>query len=123
MKVKIDTREKLHVITFKEQELAANMTEEMSKVLMPLLNTNVKNVAINMKDIKYLDKAAAHELLNIHRQFFSQKASMVLCEMQAGVKQTLADMDLLEQLNHAPTETEAIDIVQMEELEREFGEI
>ncbi|MEO8584002.1 MAG: STAS domain-containing protein [Flavitalea sp.] len=123
MKVKIDTREKLHVITIHEQELAANMTEEIDEMLMPLLNTNVKNVAINMKDIHYLDKAAAHQLLNVHRQFYGKKATFVLCEMQAGVIKTLSDMLFLDQLNITPTESEAIDLIQMEELEREFGDI
>ena len=47
MMVKIDTREKFHVITIHEAVLAANMTEKMDKVLLPLLDDNVKNVIIN----------------------------------------------------------------------------
>ena len=123
MKVKIDTKEKLHVITIHEPDLAANMTEEMDNVFMPLLDNNVKNVVINMKDIKYLDNAAARHLLTINKQFYSHGASFVITEFQPEVKRTLSDASLLDQLNHTLTESEAIDIVQMEELEREFGEV
>ena len=49
MMVKIDTREKFHVITIHEDDLAANMTEQMDKVILTLLEDNVKNVILNMK--------------------------------------------------------------------------
>jgi hypothetical protein len=38
------------------------------------------------------------------------------------VKKFLDNASLLEQFNYAPTESEAMDIVQLEEIEREFDE-
>jgi anti-anti-sigma factor len=123
MKVKIDTREKFHVITIHESVIAANMTEKMEKILLPLLDDNVKNAIINMKDIKILESAAAEQLLRMQQQFYDARASFVVCELQHEVKKALDSQDILEELNHTPTESEAMDIVQMEEIEREFDEL
>lgn len=123
MMVKIDTREKFHVITIQEPVLAANMTEKMDKVILQLLDDNVKNVIINMKDIKTLDSAAAKHLLSMQNTFYDNRASFVVCELQPEVKKTFDSEDLLDQLNFTPTESEAMDIVQMEEIEREFDQI
>ena len=120
--VKIDTREKFHVITFDENLIAANMTDKMDNCLLPLLNHNVKNVIINIKDIKKIDNAAAEHLIDLQHYFYEHNASFVVCELQALVKEDLHAAGLLESLNVTPTESEASDIVLMEEMEREiFG--
>lgn len=121
--VKIDTREKFHVITILESDLAANMTEQMDKVLLPLLDDNVKNVIVNFQDIQTLDTAAAEHILTLQHQYYDLNASFVVCGLQPDVKKTFDNEDLLDQLNHTPTESEAMDIVQMEEIERELGPI
>jgi hypothetical protein len=45
-----------------------------------------------------------------------------VCEILPELKNILDNSGLLEQLNYTPTESEAMDIVQMEEIEREFDE-
>jgi anti-anti-sigma factor len=122
MLVKIDTREKFHVITINEAVIAANMTEKMDKVVLPLLDDNVKNVIINMKDIKMVDNAAGEHLIKLHHTFYDAHASFVVCELQPEVRKSLDHSGILELLNFTPTESEAMDIVQMEEIEREFDE-
>ena len=122
MMVKIDTREKFHVITILEPDVAANMTEKMDKVLLPLLDGNIKNVIINMKDIKMMDKAAAAHLLDLQHLFYDTRASFVICELQPDVKEAMDDFSLMERFNYTPTDSEAMDIVQMEEIERELDE-
>ena len=122
MMVKIDTREKFHVITIHEDYLAANMTEQMDKVVLTLLDDNVKNVILNMKDIKKVDSAAAAHLVKQHDTFYSSNASFVVCGLQPDIKQQFEHSGVLEKLNYTPTESEAMDMVQMEEIEREFGE-
>jgi len=122
MMVKIDTREKFHVITIHEDDLAANMTEQMDKVVLPLLEDNVKNVILNMKDIKKVDSAAANHLVKQHNTFYDSNASYVICELQPDLKNQFEHSGVIEKLNYTPTESEAMDMVQMEEIEREFGE-
>jgi anti-anti-sigma factor len=123
MMVKIDTREKFHVITIHESVLAANMTEKMDKVVLALLDDNVKNIVLNMKDIKIVDSAAASHLLHLQRRFNEARVSFVVCAFQSDVRKELQQSGMLDELNYTPTESEAADIVQMEEMEREIGEL
>lgn len=120
MNVKIDTKEKFHVITLQEAFLAANMTEELSQSLLKLLQKDVKNVILNCKDIQNIDEAAAETIVKIQQQFYEQNCSFVVCTLQPAVEKQLDDTGLLELMNITPTESEAYDIVQMEEIEREL---
>lgn len=120
MQLKIDTKEKFHVITIKEPEIAANMTAALDESLLPFLEMPVKNVVLNLEDTQKLDIAAAEKLLALQQTFYEQHASFVLCCLQPQVEQALDEQELLELMNSTPTESEAWDIVQMEEIEREL---
>ena len=48
MKVKIDTKEKFHVLTVEDKELPANMTEELNEKLLVYLKEEVKNVVLKL---------------------------------------------------------------------------
>ncbi|OQP59358.1 STAS domain-containing protein [Niastella populi] len=122
MQFKIDTSEKFHAIQIKEQTLSANMTGELDACLMPLLQQEVKNVVLNLQDIQNVDNAAGEHLVNIQQSFYAQSSSFVICCLQKQVEKDLDAADLLELLNVAPTESEAWDIVHMEEIERELGD-
>ena len=120
MLVKIDTREKFHVITLNSTNIAANMTAEINDSLHALLKTPVKNVVMNLSNIQSVEPAAAKVLANLQQYFYENNASFVFCEIQKPVEDFLESHELLEFLNTTPTESEAWDIVQMEEIEREL---
>ncbi len=120
MQVKIDTKEKFHVITIHEPSLTANMTEELGSRLLTYLQSPVKNMVLNIKDIKNMDDAAAEALIHLQQRFYEKSASFVVCELDADLEGSLDKSGLLEILNVVPTESEAYDIVQMEEIEREL---
>ena len=120
MQVKTDTKEKFHVITLPGNSLSASMTEELNNYLLSFLQNVVKNVVLVLKDIETIDNAAAKNLVTIQQQFYEQKASFVICELQKQVEKFLEENELSELINVTPTESEAADIVQMEEMEREM---
>lgn len=120
MQVKIDTKEKFHVITVPGPSISAIMTEELADCLMPWLQNDVKNVVLKLKDIRSIDVPAAEKLVYIQQKFYENGASFVICELQKPVEEFLDQNELLEMMNVTPTESEAWDIVQMEEIEREF---
>ena len=122
MKVKIDTKERFHAITLPGNSLSATMTEELGACLLPYLQNDVKNVVLILKDIQNIDIAAAEKLVSIQQNFYESNASFVICEVQKPVEEFLDKNELLEIMNVTPSESEAWDIVQMEEVERElFG--
>ena len=120
MKVKIDTKEKFHAITLPGDSLSATMTEELGARLLPYLQNDVKNIVLILKDIQNMDIAAAEKLLSIQQTFYENNASFVICEVPRPVEDFLDKNELLELMNVTPTESEAGDIVQMEEVEREL---
>ncbi|RYF98989.1 MAG: anti-sigma factor antagonist [Chitinophagaceae bacterium] len=120
MQVKIDTREKFHVITIREPKLAANMTAELDEYLLPFVEDQIRNVVINCEDIREMDSAAGEQLLKIQQHFYDQQCSFVICNLQPAAEEVLEANDLSSRLNITPTESEAWDIVQMEEIEREL---
>ncbi len=120
MKVKIDTKEKFHVITIEEDFLSANMTEELQTLLLSFLNKNPNNVIVNFTMVQQIDEDAANSLASVQQTFYDSKCSMVFCNLSSEVETFLDDKELLEVMNITQTESEAWDIVQMEEIEREL---
>jgi anti-anti-sigma factor len=120
MRVKTDTKEKFHVITLPGASLSASMTEELGECLLPYLQNDVKNLVLKLKDIQTIDIAAAEKLVYIQQKFYENNASFVICELQPVVEEFLDQNELLEMMNVTPSESEAWDIVQMEEIEREL---
>jgi anti-anti-sigma factor len=120
MKVKTDTKEKFHAISVETPQLSANMAAELSNNLLKHLQTSNRNIVLNLQDVGSIDKEAAERLVNVQQKFYEGNASFVVCGLQPGVENFLDKEELLELMNITPTESEAWDILQMEEIEREL---
>lgn len=120
MKVKTDTKEKFHAISVETSHLSANMAADLSNQLLPLLQSTNRNVVLKLKDVKSLDDSAAETLVKLQQKFYEHNASFVVCELSSEAENFLDKTELLELMNVTPSESEAWDIVQMEEIEREL---
>jgi len=120
MEVKIDTKEKFHVITLLQPELSATMTEKLSDRLVSFLQSDIKNIVLNLKELKSIDNISAENLVKVQQKFYETNVSFVICELQPKVEEFLDNGQLLEMMNITPTQSEAWDIIQMEEIEREL---
>jgi anti-anti-sigma factor len=120
MEVKTDTKEKFHVIRVETAELPANLAAELKTYLEEPLKDTIKNVVLNLRNVKTIDEETAEVLVRTQQKFYEQNASFVVCELTDEIEKFLDDKELLEMMNVTPTESEAYDIVQMEEVEREL---
>jgi anti-anti-sigma factor len=120
MNVKIDTKEKFTVITPELTDLAANMTAELNHLLLPYLQKDIPHIVFNMVNVKTIDEIVGTLLSDVQQQFYENNCSFVICNLQKEVEHLLDEKELLELMNVTPTESEAWDIVQMEEIEREL---
>jgi len=120
MNVKLDTKEKFHVITVPGSVFSADITANMADILEKILASPVKNVILNLKEVTEMEGNTAEVLVKTQQKFYEQNASFVICEMQKKVEEQLDKSELLELMNCTPSESEAWDIVQMEEIEREL---
>lgn len=120
MEVKTNTKEKFHVITVETLDISANMTVDLCVRLSSYLNLEVKNIVLNLAAVQSLDEESAECLVKTQQKFYDEGASFVVCGLSEDVEAFLDSKDLLELMNVTPTESEAGDIVQMEEIEREL---
>lgn len=120
MQVKIDTKEKFTVITPADPILSDNLAEPATQMLLPYLQKDTKNIILNLSAVKQLETEMANTLASLQQKFYENNASFVICALNEDLEDFLEELEVLEFMNTAPTETEAWDIVQMEEIEREL---
>lgn len=122
MLFKNETKEKFEVFLVTEANLSASLTEKLAESIAPVLQKDVKNVVLNLKNVATLDLDSCAILSTLQQNFYDNQASFVICEVQTPVEEVFEQSGFLEVMNITPTESEAWDIVQMEEIERElFG--
>jgi anti-anti-sigma factor len=120
MHFKIDTKEKFKEINLLESEIPAIMTGDLAKMLNDALKTDPRNVILSLKGVETMCEEAGEVLTGIQTRYYDEGVSFVICEMHKNLEETLEETGILETMNVAPTLSEAWDIVQMEEIEREL---
>ncbi len=121
IKVKIDTKEIFHVISIEETNLTANMAEDLMELVAKKQEEENKSLVINFLGVESVDDSFAVSLQQLHENIYAHKMSLVICGLSPAVKNKFQEHDLSDIINITPTESEAWDIVQMEEIERELG--
>lgn len=120
MNFKINTKEKFQEIFLNDSELPANMTGDLVEMLNNVIKTPPKNVILSLKEVASISHEVAEALTGIQTMFYDEGFSFVICEIPPALEDQLEEMGILETMNVAPTLSEAWDIVQMEEIEREL---
>src|SRR5258705_4509798 len=120
MNVKLDTKERFTVITPGEAHLSVNMTDELKLLLLSYLQKDIPHLVLNMQTVESVDELVAENIAQVQQQFYEKDCSFVICSLQKKVEQLLDSKELLEHMNVTPSESEAWDILQMEEIERDF---
>ena len=120
MNFKIDTKEKFTVITPETDYLDANIAGELWKTATMHLAEPPRNVIVNLRLVKKADVDTVNDLARLQQHFYENEASFVICEVAKELMPLFESEDLPDVLNITPTESEAWDIVQMDEIEREL---
>lgn len=120
MLFKIDTREKFHVIKIEESNLSANLADKLVKLITNCLATLPKNCIINLSMVETISSEIITQMVSFQQYSLENNISLVFYLLSKDVKKSLEAEDVLDLLQITPTESEAIDIVYMEEMEREM---
>ena len=120
MNFKIDTKEKFCVIRIEEIQFIDTMSATLSEICNQKLTETVKNVILDFSKVESMSNTAIENIASLQQLFFENQASFVLCCLNDSLKKQMIDVS--ESLEYAitPTESEAWDIVQMDEIEREL---
>ena len=120
MQYKTDLKEKFTVVTFLDASLTSNSVPEINDLTQKILTQSPKNLVLNCGHVKQWDASIIAVLGNAQQQFYDNNASFVICALSEDLQKGIDDSEYAEMMNLTPTETEAWDIVQMEEIEREL---
>ncbi len=120
MNVKIDTKEKFHVIRLPEGPFTAIMADELPEIIQNCRTPEIGNVIIDMSAISELEPEVTLTLVLEQEKAYAMQHSFVICCLPRDIEKELHDCEILEEMNYTRTESEAWDIVQMEEIEREL---
>lgn len=119
MNIKTSTKEKFTVITVTDAILTANMTAELDSLTEYVLKP-IPHVVLCMQEVNEVAPEICHKLAAVQQTFYDKDCSFVVCNLKPSVEAVLEQEELTEIMNITPTESEAWDIVQMEEIEREL---
>lgn len=120
MHYKIDTKEKFTVLSLLDPSLSSNLVPELNDLIKKLGTDHPKNLVLNLDAVKEWDLSMMELLAQSQEAFYDNNTSFVLCCLSDDLQNALDSTEFSEVMNLTPTESEAWDIVQMEEIEREL---
>lgn len=121
MEIKISTKEKFTVLTPITPHLTDSLAQELISNCENIeKNSETKNIILNLQSVTGIDIEAANKIVSLQQFFYEKNTSFVICEMKPQLEEIFDKQELLELMNTTPTESEAWDIVQIEEIEREL---
>jgi anti-anti-sigma regulatory factor len=120
MNVKIDTKEKFSVITPEDSEITANMSDSLLNLLQSYQQKETPHVILNLSNVQQIVDEVLDLIVEQQQSFYQENFSFVICCLNVNIIAKLEEKEYLDTMNITPSETEAWDIVQMEEIEREL---
>jgi anti-anti-sigma factor len=120
MQYQTEPKEKFTVIKILDTTLSSNLVPELAEITQEILAKSPKNLVLNLEKVQSLEAPILEQLAQSQEQFYDNNASFVICCLSDSLNKQLDQSDWGEVMNTTPTESEAWDIVQMEEIEREL---
>ena len=120
MQYKTELKEKFTVLTILENSLSSNLVPELAQIIAKIGAKSPKNLVLNLGQVDRWELPVIAQLADGQATFYENNTSFVICCLSDSLQDTLDLTEYAEILNMTPTESEAWDIVQMEEIEREL---
>lgn len=122
MEFKIDTNKNYTVLTPQNRLFDEKMAEAITQKWEALEAEGHKNLIIDLSVCEGVSEHIMDTIVAMHETFYNDNHSLVFTELQPQLRNSLASHEYFHAINIAPTMIEAIDIVSMENLERELLE-
>jgi len=121
MKYAIDRQEKYIVFKPEEENLNSLLAPELKSQFVIFYNEGVKNLIVDLKDVKFVDSSGLSAILTADR-LFKDKGNFILTGLAHDPVKKLISISHLESvITIIPTVQESIEYVHMDELQREIG--
>jgi anti-anti-sigma regulatory factor len=120
MQYKTELKEKFTVLTILENSLSSNLVPELAQIIAKIGAKSPKNLVLNLGQVDRWELPVIAQLADGQATFYENNTSFVICCLSDSLQDTLDLTEYAEIMNMTATESEAWDIVQMEEIEREL---
>ena len=120
MNLTIDKQEKYALVTIKETKLTSIVAPELKAEIVVLHHEAVKNMIFDMSEVQYCDSSGLSAILVGYRMFRDSNGIFILAGVQEHVKKLISISQLDTMLIQVPTVNEAIDLIFMEEVEKQI---
>ena len=121
MNFSIEHRDNVAILSSKVEKLDALQAPDLKAQLVLLGKSGTKNIVLDLSESRYCDSSGLSAILVGKRICSDINGSFVICGLQPSVTKLISIAQLDKVLNIVPTVDEAVDMVYMEEQERELG--
>ena len=120
MKYTIDKQEKYLTLTLHEEKLDSNIAPDLKSELITLHAEGVRNVILDLSDVKYTDSSGLSALLVGNRVIQEDGGMFVLCCLSDHTTKLIKISQLDSVLNILASSEEAVDAIFMNEIENDL---
>jgi anti-sigma B factor antagonist len=121
MNFTIEDKGRYTLVTSNVDKLDTTCAPELKSELVYLNKTNVRNVIIDLSATRYCDSSGLSALLVANRLCKSVNGTLVVCGLQEPVQKLVQISQLESVLSITPTPAEAVDLLYMEEIEKDVN--
>lgn len=122
MNFEVKNEDKYTLVTSKVEKLDSLNAPDLKSELVMMNKNGVRNIIINLDETRYCDSSGLSAILVGNRLAKNSGGTFVVTGLQASVKKLISISQLDSVLNITPTVSEAVDLVMMEEVERDLGD-
>src|ERR1043165_9470186 len=116
----IDKQEKYAVLTLHEAKLTTLVAPELKAEFLVLHQENIKNIIVDLSETQYCDSSGLSALLTGFRFCRDSGGTLILTGLQEHIRRLIAISQLDNMLNIVPTKNEAVDLIFMDEIEKQI---
>ncbi|HRD52520.1 MAG TPA: STAS domain-containing protein [Flavobacteriales bacterium] len=121
MNFNIEDKGRYTLVTSNVDKLDTTCAPELKSELVYLNKTGVRNVVIDLTATRYCDSSGLSALLVANRLCKSVNGGLVVCGLQEPVQKLVQISQLESVLSVNPTAAEAVDLLYMEEIEKDVN--
>ena len=122
MKILLDKHEKYTAVQIQEEKLDSAISAEVKSEFVFLNSEGIRNIIVDMAQIEYVDSSGLSALLVGNRLCKAANGSFILARPTANVRKLIQISQLETVLAVVLSLEEAVDLVFIEEIERELGD-
>ena len=121
MKYSVNKEEKYTILRLNEEKLETNLAPQLKSEFVTLHAEGVKNIILDMAEVKYTDSSGLSALLVGNRTILQNGGIFVLACLSDHVMKLIKISQLDGVLNILPTVEESVDAVFMNDLENDLN--